>query len=217
MKRSLIAVVVLLGSGLAFAQGSAKGSAGKETGSEATVPAQEKKKAEPARPQPPNVSQMPFTPDSIREVMTYYSRDIQECYEEILATKGSKVEEGRIMTSFTITPDGFVRNAKVVKAGTTAEERTAERVRGERALQHHVPAAAGRARVPHRVSVQPQGHQVGRPPVNLELTETQTLIRDTARKFARERMAPQARRFDKRGDLPHGALQGAGRPGAAWG
>jgi hypothetical protein len=119
MKRSLIAVVVLLGSGLAFAQGSAKGSAGKETGSEATAPAQEKKKAEPVRPQPPNVSQMPFSPDSIREVMTYYSRDIQECYEEILATKGSKVEEGRIMTSFTITPDGFVRNAKVVKAGTT--------------------------------------------------------------------------------------------------
>jgi alkylation response protein AidB-like acyl-CoA dehydrogenase len=33
--------------------------------------------------------------------------------------------------------------------------------------------------------------------VNLELTETQTLIRDTARKFARERVAPQARRFDK--------------------
>ena len=33
--------------------------------------------------------------------------------------------------------------------------------------------------------------------MNLELTETQTLIRDTARKFARERVAPQARRFDK--------------------
>jgi alkylation response protein AidB-like acyl-CoA dehydrogenase len=33
--------------------------------------------------------------------------------------------------------------------------------------------------------------------VNLELTETQTLIRDTARKFARERVAPQARKFDK--------------------
>ncbi|WPB82281.1 acyl-CoA dehydrogenase family protein [Archangium violaceum] len=33
--------------------------------------------------------------------------------------------------------------------------------------------------------------------MNLELTETQTLIRDTARKFARERVAPQARKFDK--------------------
>jgi alkylation response protein AidB-like acyl-CoA dehydrogenase len=38
--------------------------------------------------------------------------------------------------------------------------------------------------------------------VNLELTETQTLIRDTARKFARERVAPQARRFDKEEYFP---------------
>ena len=33
--------------------------------------------------------------------------------------------------------------------------------------------------------------------MNLELSETQTLIRDTARKFARERVAPQAARFDR--------------------
>ncbi|MET0403194.1 MAG: acyl-CoA dehydrogenase family protein, partial [Cystobacter sp.] len=33
--------------------------------------------------------------------------------------------------------------------------------------------------------------------MNLELTETQTLIRDTARKFARERVAPQARTLDR--------------------
>ncbi|EPX58399.1 Butyryl-CoA dehydrogenase [Cystobacter fuscus DSM 2262] len=33
--------------------------------------------------------------------------------------------------------------------------------------------------------------------MNHELTETQTLIRDTARKFARERVAPQARTFDR--------------------
>jgi hypothetical protein len=65
------------------------------------------------------VSKLPFTPDSIREVMNYHARDIQDCYEEMLATKGNKVEEGRIQTSFTITPDGFVRNAKVVKQGTT--------------------------------------------------------------------------------------------------
>jgi hypothetical protein len=38
--------------------------------------------------------------------------------------------------------------------------------------------------------------------VNLELTETQTLIRDTARKFARERVAPQARKFDKEEIFP---------------
>jgi len=38
--------------------------------------------------------------------------------------------------------------------------------------------------------------------VNLELTETQTLIRDTARKFARERVAPQARTFDRQEIFP---------------
>ena len=120
MKHSLVAVVVLLGSGLAFAQGSV----GKGVDPDKAVPAQEKKKkAEPpARPPPPDVSRMPFTPDSIREVMQYHSRDVQECYEELLATKGNKVEEGRIMTTFTISPDGFVRNAKVLKSGTTIKD-----------------------------------------------------------------------------------------------
>ena len=54
--------------------------------------------------------------------MQYHSRDVQECYEELLATKGNKVEEGRIMTTFTISPDGFVRNAKVAKSGTTLKD-----------------------------------------------------------------------------------------------
>jgi len=38
--------------------------------------------------------------------------------------------------------------------------------------------------------------------VNLELTETQTLIRDTARKFAKEKVAPQARTFDREEIFP---------------
>lgn len=123
MNRSLLMVVVL-GSGLAFAQGSParKGSSGKETAPEAAAPAQEKKRAEPARPPPPDISRMPFTPDSIREVMQYHARDVQECYEELLAAKGSKVEEGRIMTTFTISPDGFVRDAKVSRSGTTIKD-----------------------------------------------------------------------------------------------
>jgi hypothetical protein len=118
MKCSLFAVAVLFGSGLAFAQGKAD----KGLDSEKTAPAQAKKQAAPVRPPPPNVSQLPFTPDSIREVMQYHSRDIQDCYEELLAMKGTKVEEGRILTTFTITPDGFVRNAKVSKVGTTLKD-----------------------------------------------------------------------------------------------
>jgi alkylation response protein AidB-like acyl-CoA dehydrogenase len=38
--------------------------------------------------------------------------------------------------------------------------------------------------------------------VDLELTETQTLIRDTARKFAKERIAPQARTLDREERFP---------------
>ncbi|XXF81445.1 acyl-CoA dehydrogenase family protein [Myxococcaceae bacterium GXIMD 01537] len=38
--------------------------------------------------------------------------------------------------------------------------------------------------------------------MNLDLTETQTLIRDTARKFARERVAPQARTLDREERFP---------------
>lgn len=38
--------------------------------------------------------------------------------------------------------------------------------------------------------------------MNLELTETQTLIRDTARKFAKDKVAPQARTFDREEIFP---------------
>jgi len=43
--------------------------------------------------------------------------------------------------------------------------------------------------------------------VNLELTETQTLIRDTARKFAKEKVAPQARTFDREEIFPTALLK----------
>ena len=43
--------------------------------------------------------------------------------------------------------------------------------------------------------------------MELELTETQTLIRDTARKVARERVAPQARTLDREEGFPKEQLQ----------
>ena len=109
MKHALVALAVVWGGGVALAQGAPD-----------TAPAeQSRKKAAPEKPKAPDIARMPFTPDSIREVMQYHSQYIQECYEEILATKGSKVQEGRLQTSFTITPEGTVRGAKVVKLGTT--------------------------------------------------------------------------------------------------
>lgn len=123
MKHALMAVV-LLSAGVALAQGGKKSKAAtadsKDFIPEMSAPAPEKKAAAaPVRPPAPDVAHMPFNKDSIREVMQYYTRDIQECYEEILATKGSKVEEGSILTSFTITPEGTVRNAKVSRVGTS--------------------------------------------------------------------------------------------------
>ncbi|WP_434391305.1 AgmX/PglI C-terminal domain-containing protein [Melittangium boletus] len=125
MKHSSIVLAVVLAQGLALAQGPASGkkaAAPAQTKPAASVPEAapaEKKSAAPTRPPPPDINRLPFTPDTIRQVMQYHAQDIQECYEEVLALKGSTVEEGRILTTFTISPDGFVRDAKVAKAGTT--------------------------------------------------------------------------------------------------
>jgi hypothetical protein len=77
----------------------------------------------PAKTAPPelDVSRMPFTPDSIQQVIQHHKKQIQGCYEDHLAAKNKKVE-GKLMTSFTITPDGLVKNAKVVKKGTTLKD-----------------------------------------------------------------------------------------------
>ena len=108
MKHAWMVLALGVGAGLAVAQDAPEGTA-----------APGKKSAAPKRPVAPDVAHMPFNPDSVREVMQYYSRDIQDCYEEILATKGSKVEEGKLLTTFVITPEGTVRNAKVARMGTT--------------------------------------------------------------------------------------------------
>jgi len=49
--------------------------------------------------------------------------------------------------------------------------------------------------------------------VNLELTETQTLIRETARKFARERVAPLARELDRQERFPTELFKALGELG----
>ncbi len=77
----------------------------------------------PAREEPPapDVSRLPFTPDSIRQVMTHHKGKLQACYEDAMAA-GEKKVEGRLMTAFTITPEGGVKDAKVLKKGTTLNE-----------------------------------------------------------------------------------------------
>jgi len=69
-----------------------------------------------------DVSKLPFSADSIRMVMTHHKEKIQGCYEDTLAEKEKKVE-GKLMTSFTITTGGLVKDAKVLKKGTTLKDR----------------------------------------------------------------------------------------------
>jgi hypothetical protein len=72
----------------------------------------------PARKAPLDVEHMPFTPDSIRQVMGHHVDEIQGCYEEWLAGKGNRTPEGKLVTSFTISPAGLVKGAKVLNKGT---------------------------------------------------------------------------------------------------
>lgn len=104
MRRTLVAVMVLA-STVAFAQGKAKAPAG-------------------SKPTPGelDVSRLPFTPDSIQQVILHHKEKIQACYEDTLAEKDKKVE-GKLMTTFTITANGLVKSAKVVKKGTTLKDK----------------------------------------------------------------------------------------------
>ena len=112
MKRVLLPAVLLV-SAVALAQGApAKKSSGGKPAPAATAP---------AKSEGPDVERMPFTPDSIRQVVTHHQGRIQECYEDHMAEKDKKVE-GRLMTAFTIDANGLVKKAKVVKKSSTLKD-----------------------------------------------------------------------------------------------
>ena len=69
----------------------------------------------------PDVSKMPFTGDSIKQVVTAYQPKIQGCYEDHISNK-KKAPEGTLKTAFVITPDGMVKNAKVNKKTSTLRD-----------------------------------------------------------------------------------------------
>ena len=76
----------------------------------------------PPRPEGyPDIDKLPFTPLSIQNVVTFFAPKIQGCYEETLAGK-QKAVEGKLLTSFTITPAGLVKKPLVVKKGTTLKD-----------------------------------------------------------------------------------------------
>ena len=63
---------------------------------------------------------MPFTPDSIKQVIVHHKPQIQECYEETWRTKRRRCE-GKLKTSFVITAEGLVKNAEGGEEGHHAE------------------------------------------------------------------------------------------------
>lgn len=69
----------------------------------------------------PDVTKLPFTADSIRQVMSAHMDQIQQCYEDMLASTGKPLK-GSLRTAFKITPLGVVKDARVLRKGTTLRD-----------------------------------------------------------------------------------------------
>ncbi len=67
-----------------------------------------------------DLSKLPFTPDSIKQVVLSYQPRVQGCHEEAMAA--AKPIAGQVKVAFTITPEGFVKNAKVDKKGSSIKD-----------------------------------------------------------------------------------------------
>jgi hypothetical protein len=111
---------VLLFSAAAIAQGRSapEPSALEGPGADAGMAAKPAKEGKPTI----NVEAMHFSQESVKRVIAAHQDEIQSCYEETLAGKDKPVE-GKIMTSFVITPEGMVREARILKQGTTLKDR----------------------------------------------------------------------------------------------
>ena len=75
--------------------------------------------ATPARGSGPE--KLPFTPDTMREVVRAKQPEIERCWEQTLAGTDKPVD-GKLQTRFVITPAGTVKQPKVVKKGTTLKD-----------------------------------------------------------------------------------------------
>lgn len=70
-----------------------------------------------------DVSRLPFTPESIKMVVFSFQPRIQACYEDHLAQqKQKRAPQGTLKTRFTITPDGYVKGAKIIKNASSLKD-----------------------------------------------------------------------------------------------
>jgi hypothetical protein len=72
-------------------------------------------------PAGPDVAHMFFDKDDILKVVAYHTKEVQECYEHVLAETEQKIE-GRVWVDFVVNADGKVKEAKVRKKGTTLKQ-----------------------------------------------------------------------------------------------
>ncbi len=71
-----------------------------------------------------DVSKLPFNQQAIVLVMKHHKDKIQGCYNDMLLEKGGKKVDGKLLTSFVITGEGLVKNAKILKKGTTLKDKS---------------------------------------------------------------------------------------------
>lgn len=69
----------------------------------------------------PDVEKLPFSQDTVKQVIDFNLPKIQACYNEMLAGM-TKAKEGMLKTSWVITAEGLVSKAKVERKGTTLKD-----------------------------------------------------------------------------------------------
>jgi hypothetical protein len=72
-----------------------------------------------AAAKPLDVSKLPFTEYSIKQVIKFHSPEIQTCYESVIAEMGKTPPEGKVYVSFSVLPTGLTSSVKVDKKQTT--------------------------------------------------------------------------------------------------
>ena len=75
----------------------------------------------PPPPAGPDVSRMFFEKDDILKVVAYHTKEVQECYERVIAETEQKFE-GRVWVDFLVDESGKVKRARVRKKGTTLKQ-----------------------------------------------------------------------------------------------
>ena len=77
--------------------------------------------AAPPKKKGPDVAHMRFDKDGIVAVVDFHKKEVQECYEKVIAEKEKKIE-GRVLADFVVDAEGKVKDAKVAKKGTTLKD-----------------------------------------------------------------------------------------------